>query len=236
MLKMLDCFCGMGGVSDGFAMEGFDVTGIDIIDAPKMFGYKYRFIKADIEDCVFDNFPCVDVDWGSPPCRNWSQMAHVGHGSKCTDSKGKWAWKNPPNPYDLTLVNAFLTIVQRMKPKIWIMENTPNLEKYLAMKPQMITRIEPTKKRAFWGNFPSLTVPMSEGLSVAKNVKGRIYCIQGKYRSWQRAKIPLACSQAFAKACREALSPPDSLQLPLPPEELTEPYGGGPFGESHYSW
>ncbi len=43
-LKMLDCFCGMGGVSDGFILEGFDVTGIDIVDAPKMLGYKHRFI------------------------------------------------------------------------------------------------------------------------------------------------------------------------------------------------
>ena len=30
---MLDIGCGMGGTSDGFALEGFDVTGIDIVDA-----------------------------------------------------------------------------------------------------------------------------------------------------------------------------------------------------------
>jgi site-specific DNA-cytosine methylase len=28
MYKLLDVFCGLGGVSDGFALEGFDVLGI----------------------------------------------------------------------------------------------------------------------------------------------------------------------------------------------------------------
>jgi len=211
MLKMRDWACGIGGVSDGFAMEGFDVTGIDIVDAQKMLGYKHRFIQADIQDCIFDDFESVDVEWGSLPCRDYSPMSYVGHGSNSSDTKGKWAWKDPPNPYKgLILINAFLAIIQRTKPKIWIMENHPNLQNYLSIKPKIIAQIEPTKKRAFWGNFPSLSVPISEGLSVAKNVRGRVYCIQGKHRSWQRAKIPLACSRAFAKACREALeSPPD---------------------------
>jgi len=204
---MLDIGCGIGGVSDGYALEGFDVTGIDIVDAPGLLGYKHRFIHADIRDLDGDNFRGFHVIWDSMPCRDFSQMAHVGYGSKRRDCKGKWAWKNPPNPQDgLKLIKASLDFIAKAQPKIWIMENVVGLIPHLEIKPKLITRIEPTKKRAFWGNFPPVSIPMSPGLNIAKNVRGRIYCIQGKNRSWKRAKIPLACSQAFAKACKDALS------------------------------
>jgi DNA (cytosine-5)-methyltransferase 1 len=205
-LKMLDCFCGMGGVSDGFAMEGFDVTGIDIIDAQVKLGYKHKFIQADMLMLNGEDFRGFDVIWGSPPCRDFSVIAHVGHGSKRSNTKGKWAWKVPPNPQEgLKLVKAFLTFVGNAKPRIWIMENVPNLARYLNIKPRVISKIEPTKKRAFWGNFPHFLIPMSEGRYIGRSSKGRAYCIQGKHRSWLRAKIPLACSRAFAKACKEKL-------------------------------
>jgi len=206
-VKMLDIGCGMGGTSDGFALEGFDVTGIDIVDAQVKLGYKHKFIHADILTLKGENFRGYDVIWVSMPCRDFSQMAHVGYGSKRHGSQGKWAWKNPPNPQKgLKLIEACLRFIEKAKPHIWIMENVPGLIPYLNIKPKVVTRIEPTKKRAFWGNFPDVSIPMSEGLSVAKNVKGRIYCIQGKNRGWKRAKIPLACSQAFARACKQALN------------------------------
>lgn len=196
----------MGGVSDGFAMEGFDVTGIDIVDAPKLLSFKHKFIQADMLTLKGEDFRGFDVIWASPPCRDFSRMSHVGFGSKRQDCRGKWAWKIPPNPQNgIKLVQAFLEFVKKAEPKMWIMENVPYLEKYLGMKPIQTSLIEPTKKRSFWGNFPPFLMPMSEGLSIAKNIKGRIYCIQGKNRSWQRAKIPLLCSRAFAQACKEKL-------------------------------
>jgi DNA (cytosine-5)-methyltransferase 1 len=205
-MKLLDCFCGMGGVSDGFALEGFDVTGIDIVDAPKMLGYKHKFIQADMKELWGYNYQGYDVIWGSPPCRDFSQMAHVGYGSKRTDTKGKWAWKIPPNPENgLKLVRAYLDFVHKASPHFWIMENVPNLASLLDCKPRQTSRIAPTKKRAFWGNFPNFLMPMQEMPNVAKNVRGRIYCVQGKNRSWKRAMIPLACSRAIAKACKDAL-------------------------------
>jgi SAM-dependent methyltransferase len=225
-LKMLDIGCGMGGTSDGFAMEDFDVTGIDIVDAQVILGYKHQFIHADIRDLKGEEFKGFDVIWISMPCRDHSKMRHVGLGSKRSDSKGKWAWKKPPNPKEsCKLIYTCLEFVVDAKPKIWIMENVPDLQNDLFDYPSdkrtmqkllwglgtyfqqahMICKIEPTKKRAFWGNFPEFLMPLSNGLSIAKNVKRRIYCIQGKNRSWKRARIPLACSRAFARACKEKL-------------------------------
>jgi DNA (cytosine-5)-methyltransferase 1 len=188
-LKMLDCFCGMGGVSDGFALEGFDVTGIDIVDAPKMLGYKHRFIQADMLTLKGEDFRGYDVIWGSPPCREFSQFAE----------SFSYRWKKPRNLTDgLELVNCFLKFVEDAQPRFWIMENVPNLEKYLKAKPRFTARIKPSMKRSFWGNFPNLLIPSFDDSRI-------IWHIQGKLRSWERARIPLACSRVFATACKEKL-------------------------------
>jgi len=191
-LKMLDCFCGIGGVSDGFALEGFDVTGIDIVDAQVKLGYKHKFMQLDMRLLNGSDFRGYDVVWGSPPCRDFSRIA-------TTDRKfwrGQWVeWKNPANPEEgLKLVNAFLKFVQDAKPTLWIMENVPGLAKHLVLKPTQISHIGPTMKRAFWGNFPSFLMPSQE---IPHKSKIR--------DPWLRSKIPLACSRAFARACKEQL-------------------------------
>lgn len=192
-MKLLDCFCGMGGVSDGFALEGFDVTGIDIVDAPKMLGYKHKFIQADMLTLKGEDFRGYDVVWGSPPCRDFSRIA-------TTDRKfwrGQWVkWKNPANPEKgLELVNSFLTFQDKAEPKIWIMENVPELSKYV-LKPTQISHISPTMKRAFWGNFPPFLMPCQTNIPHKSKIRN----------PWERARIPLTCSRAFSKACKEALT------------------------------
>lgn len=199
--RLLDCFCGMGGVSDGFALEGFDVTGIDIVDAPKMLGYKHKFIQADMQDwfSIDIDYSQFDVMWASPPCRDFSNMAYMGKGSVHKDGS-KFAWKIPPNPNEgLKLVKAFLDLIDWITPTFWVLENVQGLSKYLDMAPRAIgSKIKGGKHHVFYGNFPSLLIPQTEA-------KINIIHQQGKLRSWERAKIPLACSRAFAKACREAL-------------------------------
>jgi site-specific DNA-cytosine methylase len=84
---MLDVGCGRGGMSNGFAAEGFDVTGIDIVDAPNLLGYPYKFVQGDIRNLDGSQFRGFDVIHGSMPCRNFSIIAKT---------LGQY-WKNPPN-------------------------------------------------------------------------------------------------------------------------------------------
>lgn len=191
-LTLLDCFCGMGGVSDGFALEGFDVTGIDIVDAQVKLGYKHKFIQADMLTLNGEDFRGYDVVWGSPPCRDFSRIA-------TTDRKfwkGQWVeWKNPANPEKgMILVDTFLNFVRSAKPNMWIMENVPGLVKYFC-RPTQISKISPTMKRAFWGNFPPFLMPCQTNIPLKSKIRD----------PWLRSKIPLACSQAFAQACKEKL-------------------------------
>jgi DNA (cytosine-5)-methyltransferase 1 len=209
--KMLDCFCGMGGVSDGFAKEGFDVTGIDIENAPEKLGYKHKFIQADFKTLNGTDFRQYDVIWGSPPCRDFTILGlSVGY-----------RWKRKPDPaFGLQMVNAYLNFIQSAKPKFWIMENSHRLELYLALKPRASkTVIGETMKRSFWGNFPLFlqVQDMSKKKIMGKSKNGKMshLRINGKIplnESWVRAKIPLGCSLAFARACKEAL---DSQSMPF---------------------
>lgn len=186
----------MGGVSDGFALEGFDVTGIDIVDAPKMLGYKHRFIQADMFSLKGEDFRGFDVVWGSPPCRDFTAFSdEYKH-----PLNGIMKWKKPKNPKKgMELVDCFLSFVKQANPKIWIMENVPGLANHLKLKPNQKSSIGKTMRRCFWGNYPYFLMPMDA------NKKPLSFFGNHKTRSWERAKIPLACSRAFAKACKEAL-------------------------------
>ena len=208
MFKYLSCFCGIGGDSDGFALEGFDVTGIDIVDAPKLLGYKHRFIQADMLSLKGEDFRGYDVIWGSPPCRDFSRIGEMyGHN-----------WKCPPNAvHGLELVNAFLDFVRQATPEYWIMENVYGLCPHLSLKPKFTTYITISSKNgqgkhhAFWGNFPDFLLPKVTQKKIGfhkiqpSGARWMRAQITGKNAAWINAKIPLACSRAFAKACHEAL-------------------------------
>jgi DNA (cytosine-5)-methyltransferase 1 len=202
-MKLLDCFCGMGGVSDGFALEGFDVTGIDIVDAPKMLGYKHRFIQADMLMLKGEDFRGYDVVWGSPPCRDFSTIGRL-YGKR---------WKNPPNPKKgIEMINCFLQFVKDAKPTFWVLENVATAEKYLNLKPIVKTKLQRGKEHCFWGIFPPFLIPKTNKLMWGYPKKSRQNPInpttQQRTRvlsSWLNAKIPLTCSKAFAKACKDAL-------------------------------
>lgn len=195
-LKMLDVFCGMGGVSDGFALEGFDVTGIDIEDAPKKLGYKHRFIQADIRTLNGKDFRGHSVIWGSTPCRNFTQLPD--HALRADGEN--WKWKNPKNPEaGLELVTTFLQFVKYAEPTFWVLENVAGLANYLDLKPRAYNaRILNGKRHVFYGNYPLFLIPRAIR-------KKRAIDYGGPLRSWYRAEIPLACSRAFAVACREGI-------------------------------
>jgi len=119
-LRVVDLFCGPGGLSEGMRLGGFEIVyGFDKArDAVTTFRANHPGALAaqgDILDLRFEDIPEFDVLVGGPPCVNFSQSK----GSRANVLEG------------LKLVQAFLRLVYERKPRYWIMENVPRIARHL---------------------------------------------------------------------------------------------------------
>ena len=113
--KVLDLFCGAGGLSWGFEKAGFDVSyGLDFWEpAVKTFQAnhpKAKAFKVDVtkvaDSQLREWFKEVSVVIGGPPCQGFS-------------TAGKRALDDPRN----RLVKEFLRVVKVLLPEAFVMEN-----------------------------------------------------------------------------------------------------------------
>lgn len=150
-MKVIDLFCGAGGSSLGAKLAGHEVLAAYDWDSDALKVYKMNHpdviaLKRNILDLEVKDLPWgADILMGSTPCEGFS-MANC-HGRDC----------------DMTLMNKFLELVDQYKPKYWIMENVPQVKKYLKDRlPEEQLRIHLSAKfgvpqmrrRLMAGNYP----------------------------------------------------------------------------------
>ncbi|MEM3846260.1 MAG: DNA cytosine methyltransferase [Candidatus Parvarchaeota archaeon] len=112
--RVLDLFCGMGGLSSGFTEAGFSVTGSDISEVAGAAYRKYthsKFIQADLSKEIFEDE--YDYVVGGPPCRPWSSMNTTKRGDEHRD---------------YGLIKKFADNVLVIRPEGFILENVPPLK------------------------------------------------------------------------------------------------------------
>jgi len=113
-IRGLDIFAGIGGLSAGFAAEGFAMTGVD---NEELAGTVYReagfgvAVRHDLGKHVYDD-DSFRVVLGGPPCRPWSAINLQKRGGA--------------HP-DYGLLSRFIDHVRAIKPDIFVMENVPAL-------------------------------------------------------------------------------------------------------------
>lgn len=116
--KVLDLFCGAGGLSLGFSMAGYNIVGGVEWDKAAMETHKKNF-NTDFEFCgdineisnqeISSKFNDVDVIIGGPPCQGFSALNR--HNKDLED--------DPRNKLFL----QFLRFVEIIKPKALLIEN-----------------------------------------------------------------------------------------------------------------
>ncbi len=120
---VVDLFCGVGGLTHGFELEGFNViAGLDV-DRSCRYSYEKNnssfFIHRDIRDVTGEEisklYPAcvVKILAGCAPCQQFSSYTN----SKMKGDK----WK---------LLYEFSRIVNEVQPEIVTMENVPRLKSY----------------------------------------------------------------------------------------------------------
>ncbi|WP_309640761.1 DNA cytosine methyltransferase [Flavobacterium sp.] len=124
--KIVDFFCGAGGLSLGFAQEGFHIDLANDHEAVCIETYKYnhpeipeeRVIKGDIRKIVdhLDNYIVneIDVVIGGPPCQGFSSANQ----QRVID--------DPRNE----LYKYYIKAIEKIAPKIVIMENVRGMLPY----------------------------------------------------------------------------------------------------------
>lgn len=118
-MKVLDLFCGMGGLALGFSERGFHVTGVDMNrTALETFNHNGLglAVRKDLSSEYVDGD--FDVIVGGPPCRPWSYL-----------NVKKREEKHP----DAILLDRFFEHVAELRPRVFIFENVPAIEKYMRL-------------------------------------------------------------------------------------------------------
>ncbi len=118
-MKILDLFCGCGGISEGFRLAGFEVAGGIDLNSDSIKTYKKNFPNAKAINAnlaIFDDKMIakefgdlhIDVIVGGPPCQGFSS-ANRWHKEK-DDERNR-------------LFFEFLRFVKVLKPKAILIEN-----------------------------------------------------------------------------------------------------------------
>ncbi|RLM23244.1 DNA (cytosine-5-)-methyltransferase [Brenneria alni] len=118
-LKVIDLFCGAGGLSCGF-MRGKNGAHFESVlaldnDSAAIKTYNANFgqhgVVANIEDWIADNpVPKADVVIGGPPCQGFSLLN-----------------KNRAGDYRRALWEPYMDIIEKSSASVFVMENVPGL-------------------------------------------------------------------------------------------------------------
>ena len=114
--KSISLFTGAGGMDVGFSRAGFNVVWANEIDTDACETYRLNHEGeiecGDIRNFIekLDSFKNIDLVFGGPPCQGFSV-----------------AGKMDPNDERSKLIFSFMDVVEKVKPKAFILENVKAL-------------------------------------------------------------------------------------------------------------
>ena len=138
-LRVIDLFCGAGGLALGFQAAGCRIIGgVDLDEAAaETFEANFRVLQghraplvfrgpneadlsqAEVRNSLAERFSHPDIVLGGPPCQAFSK---IGRGK--LNSLSERGFSGDPRN---TLYRSFLDLVGRWRPRAFVMENVPGM-------------------------------------------------------------------------------------------------------------
>ena len=184
---MLDLFSGLGGASEAFIdCPGWEVMRVD--NNPLLSGVPNTIIS-DINDLTPNQCELfIELVWASPPCTDFSG----GYASPKSIASRTIGLDNYEP--DMTLLFEAIKMIEKIKPKYWVIENVAGsiryFKEYLGEPTQIIGPY------VLWGNFPPIILDPSHIIPKKfKDTNSR-----DPLRSNRRAKVDLLLSKRLKES------------------------------------
>jgi hypothetical protein len=187
MPMMLDLFSGLGGQSEAFLQDGWDVLRID--NNPLLSGVP-RTVMMNIEHLHPTNsYGHIDYVHASPPCDEFSMAYNAKRPNHLRESPDREYLPNmKPLMESIRIINA-------IQPRYWSIENVRGACKYFEPflgKPHLVKGAY-----VYWGNFP-----LFDPQKVTIETKAAKDKRHSALRSNHRACIDFNISKAFLEAMK----------------------------------
>lgn len=134
-MKAISLFSGAGGMDVGFKNAGFNVIAANEMDKHACDTFRANhpecnLIEGDIDSCgeEFIGLKGIDVVFGGPPCQGFSV-----------------AGKMDPDDPRSKLIFSFCNVVEKVKPKTFVMENVKalgSLSKFEDVRTELLSRFQ----------------------------------------------------------------------------------------------
>jgi len=134
-MKAISLFSGAGGMDVGFKAAGFEIVAANEMDKHACDTFRANhaetvLLEGDIDLCGDElwKYRGIDVVFGGPPCQGFSV-----------------AGKMDPDDPRSKLIFSFCSIVEKLQPKVFVMENVKalgSLSKFVEVRTALISRFQ----------------------------------------------------------------------------------------------
>ena len=188
--QMIDAFSGLGGASEAFLHDpNWDVVRIE--SNIELLGEVPQTWFADITKIVEDGRWLsikrpVELLWGSPPCRDFSQA----YSAPAPTAKREGREFEP----DMSLLEAWLDLRDKLQPRYWVLENVVGAIKHF--RPYVGEPSQIIGPFVLWSNIPEIIMDRSW----SHRKEDEDVWSSNPLRANIKAKIPIELSEAVKES------------------------------------